>query len=198
MTTYAWPSDLGIESMDWGLERSTIGLENTISRAIQRVDLLGWQWVVQATMPPRTMASAGKLEAFLNTLVGGVDRVTMCRRDRPAPLGTLRGSPTLHAAVAQFSDTLVIQADPGVTLLPGDVVGVAPQLFQVREGATANGSGLMTVKVVNRTRSSLASGLPVVWDRPTATFVMEDDRSAFTFARMHMDRSTYRFREVPQ
>lgn len=373
MTTYAWPSDLGIESMDWGLDKATVGLENTMSKAIQRVDLLGWMWVVQATMPPRTMTSAGKLEAFMNTLVGGVDRVTMYRRDRPAPLGTLRGSPTLASSVAQFSDTLVLtntqtrnrlrnssfevdsnsdgladgwsvynngaiavtasrvagrvsgsaqrvnftgtantstqgistiggtsnnpnwvatkayvisfyakatsgsgnlgrgffvnfaatspstnaailnpplatdwqryafrivwggsvdangafylsttnalparngdiifddlQVEEGsdlterevpATILAGDMLGVSPQLFQVREDAMANDLGQMTVKLVNRTRTSLASGLPVVWDRPTATFVMEDDRSAFTFARMHMDRSTYRFREVPQ
>lgn len=359
MTTYAWPDDLGIESMEWGMERATVRLDNPTTKAVQVVDLLSYQWVVQVGMPPRAMFQAGKLEALMNTLVGGVDRVTLYRKDRPVPMGTLRGSPTLASSVAQFSDTLVLadawdltrrnlllwsqdmgnaawskisgasitsgtgaapdgsatadmlalsatvnsraeqsisgltptagstytfsvwmkgsgtlhmvldtssgvggvtevpivltgdfvryvctvtysgtptgnvramlvhrsgdtatnvwcwgsQVESGavatdyimttsvaagapVKLLAGDMIGVSPQLFQVHEDAASNSLGQMTVKLTNRTRSSLASGLPVVWDRPKATFLMEDDRSAFTFSRMHMDRSTFRFREA--
>lgn len=379
MNTYDWPADLGIESMDWGIDRAVVRMTSGITRAVQSVDLLGYQWVVQVSMPPKVFGDAGKQEAFFNTLVGGVDRVKIYRRDRPVPRGTLRGAPTIGAPVAQLSDTLVladawdlsrqnllvrsqefdnaswaktalavsanaatapdgtatadlltvsasaagsratqavtavaagshslsfhlkagtantarllilnqttattiasalinvstgassllvgesaagevvaggwirgrvtclaasvsagdtlvayvypnnssntagdsvyawgvqlergsvateyiqttsVAAYPTVTLKAGDMLGIAPQLFQVRENAVSDTVGQMTVKLVNRTRTSFVAGTPVVWDRPTATFVMDGSESAFTFSKLHMAGSTFKFIEA--
>lgn len=336
MSTYDLPDWFSAAAWELIFNRATVGLENSMNGLGQSVDLLAWYWGARATLPPCApgSAEAGAREAFFNLLAGGVDKVKLWHRFRPAPLGTLRGSPTLASSVAQFSDTLVlanawdtsrqnmllwsedmtaaawagttvvangatapdgtITADlvdlptdantrldqttataaaagaqyvysvwlrgagtcritlntttgvggafekavvltgswvrheisgsflPGVsgnvrvhgvirrggdtatqvamwgaqleiggvatdyirttsvaagapvTLKSGDMIGVAPQLFQVRDDSVSNSLGQMTVKVVNRTRTSLASGLPVVWDRPTATFVTPD------------------------
>ncbi|RZI79606.1 MAG: hypothetical protein EOP38_24945 [Rubrivivax sp.] len=376
MTTYAWPSTLVPASYEWGLNRKVVHFPSE-GDFIQCVDRMRWAWTVNVNMPPRHTRNAGALEAFFNGLVGGVDRVTLHRLDRPRPKGTLRGAPVLAGPVQQFSNMLVltgstgvnllrhpsfelgstvatgwtgyvsgsasgvvssIQTDtpahgtkvqrvfassastvnakigvyqqvgstlapairagrvhtlsaqvryatgtmpasnvlikayiswrnaagaqvsaasgdiaspggafvpvaltmtappgatwayvyfwaealavvagsfsidvdaadfregaaadfsPGGTLLAGDMIGVGSQLLQVASDSTFDGAGNTVVRTVNRTRSSLASGAAVVWDRPTATFMVQDTSSSFSFNPASMAASSFRLIEVP-
>jgi len=108
MTTYALPAGIHPQAFNWGLERKTIQHQSSITGAVQSVDLLAYRWIVDLTLPARDRRDAGAVEAFFNTLIGGYDRLTLHRADRPVPLGTMRGTPTLNASVLQFSDTLVL------------------------------------------------------------------------------------------
>lgn len=108
MTTYSLPSGVHPQSFTWGLDRRTVRHESSITGSTQTVDLLSSRWVVDLNLPARDRRDSGAVEAFFNGLVGGVDRLALHRLDRPVPLGTMRGSPTLNAAVTQFSDTLVL------------------------------------------------------------------------------------------
>jgi hypothetical protein len=372
MTTYAIPSGIHPESMTWGFQRNNIRHESALTGSAQVVGLPTYRWTVDLNLPARDRRDSGAQEAFFNSLVGGSDLVTLHRLDRPVPQGTMRGSPTLSAGVAQFSDTLVlggavgtnlllnssfendsnadgvadgwddaldgsagtvarsvvsgsavvagdkvqrvsasaldpgvsvgvyttlsiaalagspatisaymrksgissgdfnfrlyaqfvdagaavvgsgealqlagadfafhrlnftsivpptavsariyvmalgvslgtvsmdadavqVQAgaltpyEPGATVKAGDMLGVGSQLFQVRTDAAANDAGLMTVQTVNRTRVSLTSGAAVVWDRPTATFAVQDQSSAFNFGPGAMGPSSFRLVET--
>jgi hypothetical protein len=79
----------------------------------------------------------------------------------------------------------------------GDMLGVGSQLFQVRFDAAADDAGLMTVQTVNRTRSTLLAGTAVVWNKPTATFMVQDTASSFNFMPGSMSASSFRLIEVP-
>ena len=65
------------------------------------------------------------------------------------------------------------------TLRAGDMLGVGGQLFQVADDVTLNDAGAGTVNVVNRVRSSIASGSAVTWLRPTAEFYLPSPATRF-------------------
>jgi hypothetical protein len=101
------------------------------------------------------------------------------------------------AVATDYIHTTSVVAHPPVTLLAGDMLGVSPQLFQVREDAVSNTLGQMTVKVLNRTRTSLASGLPVVWNRPTAEFILPDTKVSSRYTPNLAGGHSLEFREAP-
>lgn len=175
--TIAAPSWFRAASLEWSLGRATVQHTSQLSRFVQTVDLLAWQWYVIVTLPPAVLRASGRNEAFCNALAGGADTLALHHMARPQPLGTMRGTPTLAAAVAQFAKVLSVQATAGATLLAGDMFGIGGQLFQVQDDCVANGSGVMAVTVVNRSRKSITSGAAVVWNKPTAEFYLLDPRS---------------------
>jgi predicted RecA/RadA family phage recombinase len=136
----------------------------------QVIDLLNDRLMCYLTLPVRRHAQAAALEAFLASFRGQVNTVDLWHFVRPNPRGTMRGAPTLQAAVAQGAATLPIQTTAGATLLAGDLVGVGGLLFMAVADATANGAGLLTLSIVNRARTALSSGAAVAWDRPSAPF----------------------------
>lgn len=58
------------------------------------------------------------------------------------------------------------------TLKAGDMLGVGSHLFQVADDVTLNDAGAGTVNVVNRARGTIAGGTAVIWNRPTAEFIL--------------------------
>ena len=105
---------------------------------------------------------------------GPVNLVRLWHLRRPTPRGTLRGTPTLRADVAQLANVLPLQARPGETVLPGDHLGAGEQLFRTITGGQADSAGHLDVTVEPRTRTALPSTTAVVWDSPSATFRQPD------------------------
>lgn len=73
----------------------------------------------------------------------------------------------------QWVDTaLVYDAvdQPFTTLLAGDVIGVGGQLLMLAADAVADATGTIVVQLVNRLRTAVAAGTPVVYNKPTAPF----------------------------
>jgi len=164
-------------SIEWSLGRATVQHTSQLSRFVQTVDLLAWQWYAIVTLPPAMLRDSGKYEALINSLAGGADTLALHHMARPYPLGTMRGAPTLSTTAAQFANSLSITTTAGATLKAGDMIGVSGQLFQVKSDCTASGAGALTVPLVNRSRRSITSGASVLWDKPTAEFYMMDPRS---------------------
>lgn len=136
----------------------------------QAVDLLNDRWLVSMTLPPRRSFSGAALEALLASFRGQTNTCNLWHMQRPVPRGTMRGTPITNPSV-QGADAIILGTGvAGVTLMAGDMIGIDGMLLQVREDAFADGVGAMHVKFVNRLRRAVASGLPVVWDRPTAPF----------------------------
>ena len=62
---------------------------------------------------------------------------------------------------------------PRATLLAGDMLGVGGQLFQVAaDTGNAYPDGWLQVPVINRVRSTIATGSAVTWYRPTCEMVL--------------------------
>lgn len=167
MALITWPAAILPRSFSLQLQVNQRSHASSYGGGEQSVDLLNDRWLASMSLPSETLADAAAVEAFINNFRGLVNWVAVYHRARSAPRGTLRGSPVLDAAVSQGADELVIDASAGETLLAGDLLGCDGLLLQVAEDCTANGSGIITVPLVNRVRRAIADATAVVWDAPT-------------------------------
>lgn len=137
----------------------------------QVVDLLNDRWMASLSLPNRRHSDAARIEAFVAAMRGMTNTVSLRHFARPVPRGTLRGSPTVFNGWAQGVDYIFIQTVVGATLLAGDLIGIDGLLLMVAaDTATDPVSARMGIPLANRLRRAITSGMPVVWDRPTAPF----------------------------
>ena len=54
------------------------------------------------------------------------------------------------------------------TLMAGDMLGLGNAIFQVAEDTVLNDAGAGVIPVVNKARTAIASGTPVIWNKPAA------------------------------
>ena len=85
---------------------------------------------------------------------------------------TYAGATTAYV-MPQLSNMLPIATTPGATLLAGDHIGCAGQLFRAMANATADGTGLLLVEVQPRARNAIATGTGVTCTAPTANFMLK-------------------------
>ncbi len=167
----AWRNPEGFEM---GLRRAVVQGRSPITGVVDGVDLLACYWCVQLQMSRLLAADAGEFEALLNWLAGGVNTLELWHFNRPQPMGTMRGTPVLSAAAAQFAGQLQVQTVAGATLMGGDLLGVGGYLVQVLQACTADSAGVLNVPLVARLPGAVASGAAVLWDRPTVRLRMPE------------------------
>jgi hypothetical protein len=204
MTTYAWPGWC-VNRWQMAIAPNILTFTGPYTPAVQTLDLGGERWKISFdTTPGNSRIAAGEREAFWDRLLGSVNRVQMWNLGRPVPLGTLRlggqsipvvngalaavsvvngalqpvtvigGYPATIAATPAGSNTVTFFAVNGRTLLPGDMLGINGQLVRVVATSTA-ASGQMTVEFLPRLRNAVPAYTAIVWDRPTATFMLLSD-----------------------
>lgn len=137
----------------------------------QVIDLMNDHWLISLSLPNRLHADAARVEAFISALRGMTNTVALYHWARKVPRGSMRGAPTVALPIfigdgGFYADT----AQPGATILAGDMVGVSGLLFQAREDAVADGTGRILIPIANRSRKAVPVGTPVLWDRPSAPF----------------------------
>lgn len=197
VTAIDWPAALKAAIFEWGLTRAVVQFRSPVSSQFQAVDLLSEFWTVAVTLPPALRTQGGAAEAFVNQLVGGAQPVNLYHMQRQTPTGTMRGTPTLAVAAAQFAKTFQLSGASG-TLLAGDLIGLGGQILQVAADTVDDGSGNMTVTTVNRIRSSQTIGAAVMWNKPTAQFCAADPSSVFKYDPDKLDTVAIALQEVPQ
>lgn len=133
----------------------------------QVLDFLNDRWLFYLELPGCNYEDGAVMESFLNSFRNQINTVDVWHFARPVPRGTMRGTPTLSADVAQGAASITIQAVAGETVLDGDMLGVGGLLLQACGNATANGSGVITVNLNNRVRAAQLSGAAVTWDKPS-------------------------------
>lgn len=146
------------------------------------------RWTLQLVQPPAmTPVVAGRWKALTLALRGRINHVAAWDVGNPAPLGTMRGTPTLSGGVSAGATTLVLATgQPGCTLLQGDKVQLGTglgtsQLVMVLLDAVANGSGLLTVTTEPPLRLGFAGGTAVAWSRPRAYFKAAGERANWSY-----------------
>lgn len=171
MTDFAWPG-FKATRFQMRIEPLTKPFFSPYSNQTQVTDLLSECWRAQIDLAPGTDIPTGlSIEAFFDRLKGAANRIILSNLRVKANFGTMRGTPVLTSAVAQFANILPITTTAGATAQPGDMLSCGGQLFRVMAQATADGSGHMSVEVAPRARAvSIASGTAVVWNQPTALF----------------------------
>lgn len=174
MSTITWPSTDVFKpaKFEIGLRSNVLISTSPLSGATQTVELPGARWVVSMTLDPVEWADQAVREALFTQIAGQANRVSLWHMVRPAPRGTMRGSPTLSATASAGATSLSITTTAGATLLKGDMVKIGSQLMQSTTDATADGSGALTLPIAPMVRTTVASGQAVSWDAPTATFIL--------------------------
>lgn len=173
MSTLDYPTSAHFvpQAMDWSLRANVFMSTSPYSGDVQTVEVPGARWGCSLTYAPQPNALQAELEAYWASVRGQVNRVALWHMQRPAPRGTLRGTPTLAAAAAQFATSVQITAGTGETLLKGDMIGVGGYMVMVTGNATG-ASGTLTVPITPPLRVARSIGAPVIWDRPTALFLL--------------------------
>ena len=170
MSIVTWPASLYPAMARLTLQSNQRVHASPFGGSEQAVDMLNDRWLMSLEFPTRKARYGAAVEAFIASLRGQTNTVGLWHFMRPAPRGTMRGTPTLSSGASQGAASIVIQTTAGATLLAGDMVGAGGLLLQVQADATANGSGVLTATLVNRLRIALSGGAAVSWDRPTTQF----------------------------
>lgn len=182
MANYSWPTASAFtpSSVQWGQRTNCKVFVSALSGETQTVEFPGARWLVSLTWDTIRYDEAQSVEAYLVKLRGQVHRALIYHIARPAPTGTMRGSPTLASTAAQGAASLSITCSSGATLKAGDMLGVGSQLVMASADATASGTAL-TVTIEPPLRASVSSGTAVVWDKPTAMFVLASNEPRVTY-----------------
>lgn len=182
MTAIAWPTltRSAPRAIDWSLQSNTVGFSSPLSGATQTVEFPGARWKVSFMVENLTEADAATLQAFLLRLRGRSGRFTLHNFARPAPRGTIAGTPLVKGA-GQTGTTLAIDGvTAGTTLLAGDYFAVNGELKMVVADATADGTGQMTLTFEPPLRAAPADNAAITTDKPTATFMLTDDEAKWS------------------
>lgn len=169
MTVIALPNTFRPESFSMRMETNERAFASPYGGSEQVLDMGNDRWMISLTLPRGPQEHAARNEAFLNALRGQTNTCNLWHMRQRAPLGTMRGAPTAQAA-SSGAQQLSINTTAGATLLMGDMIGVNSLLLQAAEDTTANGSGVLVLKIANRLRVNIPAGAAVTWDRPTAPF----------------------------
>ena len=172
-STISWPTarEFQPSRMSWGVSTSRTGWVSVYTGQTQRISHLADRLRVSMDLPLVLKELAGGREAYLMAATSAGNWVRLHHMQRPQPLGTMRGTPTVSATQAANSREISITTTAGATLLAGDVFGVANQLCQCGYGgAVADGAGAMVVPLVLPLRRAVTAGAAVTWDKPTGTF----------------------------
>lgn len=184
MATWDFPSALTPQLWAWRTVKAGVQFRSPFNGAVESIGFPGARWGISMTLPQSTAADGGLAESFFGRLAGGVERVRMGHLRRPIPAGTMRGTPTLNAAVSRGALSLTI-ATTG-TLLAGDLFKAGGQLFMAAQDCVP-AAGVLTVPLVQSVRTALASGTSVLWDRPTVEFIMPAMSNAASYRPGAMD-----------
>ncbi|WP_349745241.1 hypothetical protein [Roseateles cavernae] len=179
MAVYDYPDTLTPQRMEWRSIKAGVQSRSPISGFADTTEFPAERFVWMLTLPDRRLAEAGEPQAYFGRISGGIDRVRMRHFKQPAPRGTMRGAPTLHASVARGAQALQI-ATAG-TLKAGDLFKIAGQVFMVFQDC-APVAGVLTVPLVHRVRAALAAGTAVVWDRPTFLAIIPAPSSSISMS----------------
>lgn len=201
MAVWTWPQDIGPSSVSFFLEHNSVGLVSPLSRAQQVLVRQGARWVCRMQFARRDAPRAARIDAFLSQLDGMGEEVSLFDFRRPTP----RGAAAIGATQSAFSDATLFSdgtglldflsspvvsaaTSAGATLVPssgwqasmtvllaGDYIGIGGRLYMVLDDATANGSGVCTLRIAPRLRVAAASGAEITFWYPTARFRLVDN-----------------------
>lgn len=175
MSVLQMPAGVWPQLANWGLQKAGAGFRSGQNGTLQSVSFVAEYWACTLTLRPYRHRDprAGRAQALLNLMAGGVNYLEFGHPQQLVPRGTLRGTPVVQTSASRGAPQLQLgNCTPGATLLAGDMIGVpvANQLFQVAFDAVADSGGLMMVYVANRVRSAIPAGTAVAWNQPKTRF----------------------------
>lgn len=187
--------------MTWGQLNNDMASRSMFGAQTLRV-LEPW-WTVRIELDALNEFDADDLLVFAMSLKGQQNQLSLWNVARPAPLGTMRGSPVLsNAHTANESVLRITGGTANGTLRKGDMLGIGSgltqRLFMVQAAITLNGSGAGTVSVLPGLDNDFAISTPVVWDKPKCLFRRTENRTEWTYETIMVSGLSMEFVEDPR
>lgn len=194
MTVYSFPTlSTGLTDFYLGQRSNVFVHASAPSGTVQTVEMPGARWTISLTLDRLPLADARKMTAFLTKMRGQANRFTCHDISKPAPSGTMRGTLTVLNSVSQGAIACDLTGGPGQaskTLLEGDFIKIGDELKCIAANAVSDSLGNISVTFEPPLRKNFNSGTPVVWDKPTATFMLtRNDWQAHSHAQVHTSYS---------
>ena len=168
MATIDWPATRAYQpqAMQFGATTPKSRFASFFTSNAQAVGHLSDRLTCTLSLPPCSASEGQMREAFLLGLASSGDLVRLGHRQRIAPMGTMRATPTVQASALAGARTISIQTIAGRTVQAGDVLQIGTQLVLARSLATANGSGVLSLSLALPIVRPITAGDAVVWDGP--------------------------------
>lgn len=183
MTTLDFPTGLPEPAtFDWWLAYNTRQHESPLSRQVQTIETPGARWMAELRYPPLKKSQWRIMTSFLAQMRGAAGRVYWYP-PYPArtPDGLAGGTPLVNGA-DQTGSTLITDGwtAAAVALRRGDYFSFvnplgSDELKIVREDATADGSGNVTLTFDPPIRSAPYNNTAIRVTNPRAVFGLADD-----------------------
>lgn len=176
MANVVWPSEL--YPSEFSLKRYTKVFrgKSIYTQKGQTYNMLNDRWLCSLSIPAKSFEESGSIEAFVNSLRGGANTVSLWHMQRPNIAGSIGSNPTCQAA-SIGATTLVLNVPIGSKLYAGDMLGISDQLLEVAlDCQTA--STTLSVQIVGRTRKVINSGTSVITSAPSVRFRLVGNASS--------------------
>jgi hypothetical protein len=197
MTAFAWPA-WRVNEFQMFVQHNVRTFVGPYTPQVQSVDLLGARLACRIGLPAETdRRIIAQREAFFDRLAGPTNTITLGHLRKKRPLGTINGAPTLYAAIAQNSNSGIIQTTPGATIFAGDMLGIAGQLVRSMADGVADSSGRLAVEFLPRARVAMSAGAAVQLSYPTAAFILKGDSAPTTWRPDQANAMTIELIERP-
>lgn len=168
--TYPFSSDAyRVESFSLRVEDFVQVSTPAMGGPIRTYEVPGSRLVASMTYGVQTLAERRELGGWWAKAGQRRNRILLYHPAIVAPAGTMRGSPLINATASAGAESVSIKSMTG-TLLRGDPIGIGGYLYLVTDDATPSG-GVATVNIAPQLRVGAAVNDPVVWDRPTGSFM---------------------------
>jgi hypothetical protein len=148
-----------------------------LSGQSQSVDLPGARWALNLRLAGLSNAERGEIEAFMAKLRGRANRFTCYDLINPIPRGNLRGTMTTTGTTAAGATSFALQGGtPGGFIYAGDKLSIGGELKVITQSFQTDGSGNCAgIPVEPPFRAQISAGASVVWDKPTAQFMLVEN-----------------------
>jgi hypothetical protein len=172
-----WPDALRPASVDWGLlVPQAVG--RSVFNGTAQVTTLGapcWAFTIDTGALRRS--ELPQWEALIDLLQGGTGRLRCWDWRREAPLGVATGTPLVRVAGAGASlQTKGWTPNVAGILLAGSYFSVNGELKRLVADASSNASGHATLYFKPPLRNQAAVDQPLTLVKPTAVFMLTDER----------------------
>lgn len=174
MSVIAWP-DLKVSSFRWNLREQTVPFKSGFGS--QALVLGVPTWSVEMSGVPEYWREVEQITAFIESLRGYANQLSLHHLTNKTPRGSLRGFPALHSEAPAGSTALEINAGlewVGATLHRGDLLGIGAnitrQVVRVMADAVVDELGVIQVKLNVPLRNRFEAGQTLDWNRPHALF----------------------------
>lgn len=142
--------------------------ESIFSFKSQTYQYTGEKWGLEIQYPPLTADQMRSIQAFLLCLKGGVGTFSAGDLLMTSPKGIATGTPLVNGGSQTGNSLSTSGWTAGQTgiMKAGDYFQIGSYLYMVLVDANSNGSGIATLDIFPRLRSSPANGAPLIISSP--------------------------------